>query len=298
MPWGLEFALTGALAGFVTFIAAARVAVVPVWWLYPQDRPIVLLAPVDSWGSALGYGALGLVLLGWAGPPFARALARRRLSGPAEREQLAERVAELGESRAAVVDAHGAELRRIERDLHDGAQARLVTIAIRLGVAREALGESGPVAQLLREAHEGAEEAMVELREVIRTMYPPVLVDRGLGGALAALAARCDVPVHLDDSVREQLPAAIEAAAYFIMAEALTNVSKHAGARRANVRLAREGGVLLLEVADDGVGGVDEARGTGIVGIRRRAAALDGWVSITSPTGGPTRVVVRLPCAS
>ncbi len=101
MPWGLEFALTGALAGFVTFIAAARVAVVPVWWLYPQDRPIVLLAPVDSWGSALGYGALGLVLLGWAGPPFARALARRRLSGPAEREQLAERVAELGESRAA-----------------------------------------------------------------------------------------------------------------------------------------------------------------------------------------------------
>ncbi|MEV8630612.1 histidine kinase [Streptosporangium sp. NPDC051023] len=298
LPWSLEFALTGMITGFATFIAAGRVAVVPVWWLYPEDRPVVLLAPVDSWGSALGYGALGLVFLCWAGPPLAHALARRCLSGPTEREWLAERVMELGESRAAVVDAHGAELRRIERDLHDGAQARLVAIAIRLGVAREALGENDPVAQLLREAHEGAQEAMVELREVIRTMYPPVLVDRGLGGALAALAARCDVPVHLDDSVRGPLPAAIEAAAYFIVAEALTNVSKHSRAGRADVRLARERGVLLVEVADDGVGGVDETRGTGVIGIRRRAAALDGTVSVTGPPNGPTRIVVRLPCAS
>ncbi|MFI6388584.1 sensor histidine kinase [Nonomuraea sp. NPDC050540] len=296
--WGPEFALTGALIGFAAFLAAGRVVAVPVWWLYPAERPLVLLAPVDGWGPALGFGALALALLVAGAPPVARRHARRTLAGPADLDRLTERVAELGESRAAVLDAHGAELRRIERDLHDGTQARLVALAIRLGVAREALGERGPVAGLLREAHEGAEEAMVELREVIRTMYPPILADRGLGGALAALGARCDVPLDLRLDKAGDLPAALEAAAYFIVAEALTNVAKHSRASRVAVRVERAGGILLIEVADDGVGGLDETRGTGVVGIRRRAAALDGALRVSSPHGGPTRLVVELPCAS
>ncbi|MFI9551907.1 sensor histidine kinase [Nonomuraea endophytica] len=300
--WGVEFALTGALIGFAAFLAAGRVVAAPVWWLYPADRPLVLLAPVDGWGPALGFGAVALVLLVVGAPPVARWHARRTLAGPADldrlTDQLTERVAELGESRAAVLDAHGAELRRIERDLHDGTQARLIALAIRLGVAREALGDRGPVADLLREAHEGAEDAMVELREVIRTMYPPILADRGLGGALAALGARCDVPVELRLDGTGELPAALEAAAYFIVAEALTNVAKHSRASLAAVRVERAGGILLIEIADDGVGGVDETRGTGVVGIRRRAAALDGALRVSSPHGGPTRLVVELPCAS
>ncbi|MFC7717296.1 sensor histidine kinase [Nonomuraea recticatena] len=139
---------------------------------------------------------------------------------------------------------------------------------------------------------------MTELRDVIRTMYPPILADRGLEGALASLAAGSAVPAELDLGELGRLPAAVEAAAYFIVAETLTNAAKHSGATRVTVRMSRHDGRLIVEVTDDGIGGADESRGTGLVGIRRRSAALDGTVLVSSPPGGPTAITVELPCAS
>ncbi|WP_218042575.1 sensor histidine kinase [Embleya hyalina] len=212
---------------------------------------------------------------------------------------VAARTARVSPSRADVLDAHGAELRRIERDLHDGAQAGLVAVAMRLGVARDLLGAQHPVvAELLREALEGAEEVMTELRDVVRAGYPPILADRGLAGAVDAVAARTGVTTDVRLGELGRLPAAVEAAAYFVVAETLANTTKYSRARRARVGLTRRDGTLVVEVADDGVGGADERNGTGIVGIRRRVAALDGRVAITSPIGGPTVVTVELPCAS
>lgn len=278
----------------------------PLWWLFPADEPLRLLVafPVTGWQQAIGMGVAQVVLAAplawWALPRLARLHARACLAAlaPSEADRLAERVGELTESRSNVLDAHAAELRRIERDLHDGTQARLVAIAMRLAMAREALDDDGgPVGRLLKDAHEGTEEAMTELRQVIRTMYPPVLADRGLAGAVAAVTAKAGLPVETDVSGLGAVPAAVETAAYFIVAEAVTNATKHSGADHVTVRLA-SGRVLRIEVCDDGKGGVDENRGTGVTGIRRRAAALDGTLSIDSPPGGPTRLVVELPCAS
>jgi signal transduction histidine kinase len=279
----------------------------PLWWLFPADDPLRLLLeiPVTSWGEALVLGPLHVlvfgILTGWLVPLLSRAHARlcRAVLAPSAAAKLARRVEVLTATRAGVVDAHGAELRRIERDLHDGTQARLVAIAMRLGVARETLTDDPElVARLLREAHEGAEEAMTELRDVIRTIYPPILADRGLAGAVTALAAGAGVPTGVDIGELGEVPAAVEAAAYFVVAEALTNAAKHAHATRATVRITTADGRLVVEVADDGEGGADETRGTGITGIRRRTAALDGTARISSPTGGPTAVTVELPCGS
>lgn len=215
---------------------------------------------------------------------------------------MAERITQLTESRAGAVEAHGAELRRIERDLHDGAQARIVALSMRIGLAKQLLDRDPEVArQRLDEAQDGAEEALAELRHVVRGIHPPVLTDRGLAGAVRALAAGVTVPVEADlDGVDDgrRLPAAIEAAAYFVVAEALTNISKHSGATTATVRIARGPGVLRVHIGDDGCGGADEGAGSGLVGIRRRVAALDGTTRIVSPTGGPTEIEVELPCAS
>ncbi|MFF5210418.1 sensor histidine kinase [Streptosporangium sp. NPDC000396] len=308
--WMLRHVVTGIPAGLIALVSlgglVSTTIVVPFWWLFPAGQPLTVLAvPVTGWVSALGLGAVQIAVTGalgwWALPKLGPMHARGCLAAlePSAEDQLAERVGELTESRAGVLDAHGAELRRIERDLHDGTQARLVAIAMRLGVAREAIPEdSGMLAKLLKEAHEGAEEAMTELRDVIRTMYPPILADRGLPGAVTAVAARAGVPVEvtLDDLGR--VPAAVEAAAYFIVAETITNAAKHSGATRVTVRLARQNDRLRIEIADDGRGGIDESRGTGIGGVRRRAAALDGTVLVESPVGGPTAITVELPCAS
>ncbi|WP_433247294.1 sensor histidine kinase [Streptosporangium sp. CA-135522] len=308
--WMLRHIATGVPAGLVALASLGAlvftVIAAPIWWLFPAEQPLTLLAiPVTGWASALGLGALQIAVAGalawWALPRLGRLHAQGCLAvlEPSAEDQLAERVGELTESRAGVLDAHGAELRRIERDLHDGTQARLVAIAMRLGVAREALPEdAGILARLLEEAHEGTEEAMAELRDVIRTMYPPILADRGLPGAVTAVAARAGIPVEvtLDDLGR--VPAAVEAAAYFIVAETITNATKHSGATWVTVRLTRQGDRLQTEIADDGRGGIDESRGTGIAGIRRRVAALDGTVLVESPVGGPTAITVELPCAS
>ncbi|MGA6165833.1 sensor domain-containing protein [Amycolatopsis magusensis] len=292
--------------GFI-LIPLLAVPTIALWWLFPEDDPMRVIAniPVTNWGSALGLGLvqllLCLVLAVFVAPWIADLSARisALLLAPSTREKLTERVETLEETRAGAVDAHGAELRRIERDLHDGTQARLVSIAMRLGLAEQQLArDPQAVATLLAEAREGAEEAMTELRGVLRSMYPPILADRGLEGALAAVAANCPLPVELDVPTLGKLPAPVEAAAYFVVNEALTNVVKHSGATGAQVTVTRIGDTLSVIVLDNGRGGVSEERGTGVAGMRRRIAALDGQFMVDSPVGGPTVVAMDCPCGS
>ncbi|MGW2589840.1 sensor histidine kinase [Streptomyces sp. NPDC001515] len=306
------WAVTGAAAGLAAVVCAANAVTaavtVPLWWALPEGTRaggFAAGAPLTGWGTALTLGtaqALAFAALACAlAPGLARRHARTTvvLLSPAAAELLAGRVAALTETRAGAMDAHGAELRRIERDLHDGAQARLVGIALRLDLARESLGDDpGMVAALLREAHEGTEAAMAELRAVTRTLFPPVLADRGLAGALASLAPGPALGTTLDVGALGEVPAAVEAVAYFTVAEALTNAAKHSGATRTAVRVVRDGGRLRVEVRDNGRGGADAGRGTGLTGIRHRVLALDGGVRLTSPAGGPTVLTVELPCGS
>ncbi|MFE5485210.1 sensor histidine kinase [Streptomyces sp. NPDC056527] len=219
---------------------------------------------------------------------------------------LAARIEQLTVTRAGAIAAHGAELRRIERDLHDGAQARLVALSMRIGLARRAYDSDPATARkLLDDAQTQAEEALAELRHVVRGIHPPILTDRGLTGAVRALAASSGLEVAvsvtgLGDHAGEgpRAPAAVEAAAYFVVAEALTNAVKHSGAARASVSLTREPAALRVRVRDEGRGGAEagENSGSGLAGIRRRVAALDGTVRLTSPAGGPTVIEVELPC--
>lgn len=224
----------------------------------------------------------------------------RRLLAPAPGRRLAERVEELTVTRAGAVAAHGAELRRIERDLHDGTQARLVSLSMRIGLARRAY-DADPVRgkAMLDDAQDQVEATLGELRHVVRGIHPPILTDRGLVGAVRALAAASGLQVGVEVTGGEdgaRAPAAVEAAAYFVVAEALTNAAKHSGAERATVELAHAPGVLRVAVRDEGRGGADErGGGTGLLGIRRRIAALDGTVRVSSPVGGPTVVDVEIP---
>lgn len=220
---------------------------------------------------------------------------------PAPRALLAARVEELAATRTDAIAAHEAELRRIERDLHDGTQARLVALSMRIGLAQRAYDRDPDTARrLLADAQDHAQEALTELRHVVRGIHPPILTDRGLVGAVRALAASSglDVTVEVAGGLEEgsRPPAAVEAAAYFAVAEALTNAAKHSGGSRATVRLERLRAGLRAVVRDDGTGGVDEHGGSGLLGIRRRVAALDGEVTVTSPTGGPTEIEAELPC--
>ena len=223
---------------------------------------------------------------------------------PSPKALLAARVQELTRTRADAIAAHSAELRRIERDLHDGAQARLVSLSMRIGLARRAYASDPEAARkLLDDAQDQAEQALTELRHVVRGIHPPILSDRGLAGAVRALAAGSGLSVTvqvdgLEDGPRA--PAAVEAAAYFVVAEALTNAAKHSGAGRAEVRLTRTGTGLRVLVRDEGRGGAEntkmDAAGSGLPGMRRRVAALDGTMMVTSPAGGPTVIEAELPC--
>ncbi|MDX6555936.1 MAG: hypothetical protein QOD86_2131 [Miltoncostaeaceae bacterium] len=220
------------------------------------------------------------------------------LLGATEREGMAERIDVLTTTRSGAVDAQAAELRRIERDLHDGAQARLVALAMDLGMAREKLGaDPKAAAALVAEAHEEAKRALVELRGLARGIHPAVLTDRGLEAALASLAGTNALRVDLETSIAERPPPAIEAAAYFVVAEALANAARHSAAERVRVRVARVDDRLLIEVADDGCGGADPA-GEGLVGLRRRVEALDGRLSVGDGPDGGTIVRAELPCGS
>jgi signal transduction histidine kinase len=260
-------------------------------------------------GTAIrGPGLVAVVILGvgvlLAAPQLTRGLAgtdaaiSRRLLGP--RRDLAARVTELEISRERVVDAAEAERRRIERDLHDGAQQRLVALAMELGRAKAKFADDLDAArELVDQAHVQAKEALTELRNLVRGVHPPVLTDRGLDAALSGLAALCPVPVdvHVDVPVRPK--STVEAVAYFVVAEALTNVAKHSRASHAKVVVEGHGypGTLTVMVSDDGIGGAD-ARGPGLSGLADRVSGVDGRLTVESPVGGPTIIAVELPCGS
>jgi signal transduction histidine kinase len=301
----IEFAL-------VTVIWSIPLAImsVPFWYravpggarLFEfSNRPLLV---VDSLPEALGVAAVGLVLaLGV--PPLVRGLAAghaliaRGLLGPSAGAALEAKVQEATARRIVAVDVAASERRRIERDLHDGAQQRLVALAMDLGMAREKFVRDPEQARaLLDEAHEEAKRALSELRNLARGIHPAVLTDRGLDAAISALAGRSTVPVDVSVELARRPPPTVESAAYFVVAEALANVAKHAAARHAAVRIHRDGGRLVVEVRDDGVGGADLRGGTGLSGLADRVAAVDGHFTVSSPAGGPTVIRAELPCES
>lgn len=247
-------------------------------------------------------GGFLLIALGLAvtrGLAIALAAIATWLLAPDERAVLAARVDTLQATRAAAVESADARLRRLERDLHDGAQHRLAYIAMELDRARARLADDPDSAsELLGRAHEESKRAMGELRDLVRGIHPSVLTDRGLDAAISGLAERCPVPVDVEVNLPQRPPNAVETAAYYVVAETLTNVSKHAGADRAAVEVGRVGGLLVVEVRDDGHGGATRAPGSGLEGLAQRIEALDGSLTIDSPTGGPTVVRAQLPCES
>jgi signal transduction histidine kinase len=258
--------------------------------------------------AGLALTIIGLVesildLIFWFLPPGlavrTHAAISRALLSVSEKSRLAQRVEQLAASRAETVDTQSAELRRIERDLHDGAQARLVALGMSLAMAEQALANDPDGARaLLSEARTASSDALSELRDLVRGIHPPVLADRGLVGAVQALALAAPMPVEVHAEIEGRLPAPVESAAYFAVAEALTNVIKHAAAQHAWIWLGRSGDLLTARVKDDGVGGADPSLGTGLRGIERRLAAFDGTVAVKSPPGGPTELAMVLPCAS
>jgi signal transduction histidine kinase len=209
-----------------------------------------------------------------------------------------DRISVLEETRAGAVDLQESELERIERDLHDGAQARLVALGMSLGMAEQKLASDPAAAQvLLAEAREGTREALAELRSLARGIHPPVLTDRGLEAAIAAIADRTPLRVDLAVDIRARPPRAVESAAYFVAAEALTNAGKHSQAERVAIDVRDDAGMLVVQVVDDGAGGAD-ASGGGLRGLARRVEALDGTLEVISPPGGPTTIRAVIPCAS
>ncbi len=286
---------------------AVRDGTFALWWrLIPPDAatPGVGLWTVDDWPGVATVTLMGLcwaVLTVGLSPAMARLQAARgrRLLAPGPETDLSLRIAELTATRAAALDAHATELRRIERSLHDGTQNRLVATTVLLGAARRMLTRDPAGAEaLLERAQRSAEHALAELRAVARGILPPVLADRGLAGALGGLAADCAVPCRMEVDVPGRCAASVESTAYFVVAEALTNVAKHSAATHAEVEVRSRGARLRLRITDDGTGGAGEAGGSGLVGIRRRIEALDGSVTLTSPPGGPTTLEVELPCGS
>ncbi|MFI8518921.1 sensor histidine kinase [Streptomyces sp. NPDC085481] len=242
--------------------------------------------------------AVGLVLV-LVGPWVLRGLVavdRVMVSGLLGPSRLASRVSELESDRGVVVDTAAADLRRIERDLHDGAQARLVSLAMDLGLAKEKLLDDPlAAAAMVDEAHGEVKLALQELRDLARGIHPAVLTDRGLDAALSAVAARCTVPVKVEVELSARPAAAIEGIAYFTVSELLQNVSKHAKARQAWVDVWRTDDRLMLQVRDDGTGGAGPAAGRGLAGLMERLDAVDGVLAVDSPAGGPTTVTAELP---
>ena len=256
---------------------------------------------VGAWGAAL-VGALGLLVVApWTtiGAASLQARIGRWFLGRTSEAEMAELLRRTEGQRSAAVDSAETERRRIERDLHDGAQQRLVALAAELGSAREKLDEDPEAAKVLvAGAHEEAKAALKDIRDLVRGIHPVILEDRGLDAALSAVVARAPIPVRLQVHVEPRPPAAVESAAYFIVNEALTNVARHAEATRADVAIERAGARLVIEVRDDGVGGADASRGTGLQGLRERVEGLGGGLQVISPQGGPTTISVELPCAS
>lgn len=288
-------------AGVLFFLVA-----IPILWqtpaadLFVQDMGITTVGPGhDAWMTGVE-AAVCLIIWGLATKPLMRGHARmaRGLLSPGKKARLALRVQQLTEQRTETVDSHAAEVRRIERDLHDGAQARLVALGMNLGLAEEILATDPETARkLLAEARESTGTALSELRDLVRGIHPPVLADRGLDGAIHALVLRSPMPVDVRIDLPGRPAAPVESAVYFAVAEALTNVAKHAHATRAAVTIGYADGRMRVTVRDDGRGGAVRGPGGGLHGVTRRLAAFDGTVDLDSPVGGPTEVIMEVPCA-
>jgi signal transduction histidine kinase len=269
--------------------------------LHSMVTGMVCAILVITWGftthAVRGFWPLWpLLILGVAVAVHALVIYADRLPGREREAQLAERVGELTRTRRGALDVQAAELRRIERDLHDGAQARLVALSLLLGRTEERLTDRPEEAELVRRARAEASAAIGELRDLARGIAPPVLADRGLAAAVEALGRRAATPVTVEahELTVRPLPV-VETAAYFVVAEGLTNVAKHAAGAAATVRLGEQDGRLMIEIADEGPGGAD-ADGSGLTGLRHRVAALDGTLTVTSVAGSGTTLYAELPC--
>jgi signal transduction histidine kinase len=292
------------VVGAVTVAVAWAAGFVGVTAFLPpmiQPPPLVFLIDLRSPVVVALYMLLGVALLLLA-PVLARAMAMldlsiaRTLLGPS-RQELGQRIETLTESRAGVIDAADAERRRIERDLHDGAQQRLVSLAMNLGLARATLSDlPDPAREAIERAHEESKQALKELRDLVRGLHPAVLNDQGLDAALSGVAARAPIPVRLRVDIERRTTPTIEAVAFFIVSEALTNIAKHAAATKAEVTVRRKGDRLHILVHDDGCGGATLGGGTGLRGLGQRIDSVDGTLRLRSPLGGPTTIEVDLPC--
>ncbi|RKT17121.1 signal transduction histidine kinase [Streptomyces sp. 1114.5] len=285
--------LAVAAAGLAGVIACAWAWALPTgirqdWFGYLTQLPAYTAA-----------GLLLLCALPWAARAVARAEARLALGllGPSRAQRLQERVDQLAVSRTDLIEAVDAERRRIERDLHDGTQQRLVSLAVNLGLAVATRPDLPGAREVIARAHLEAKEAITELNDLVRGLHPAVLEDRGLDAALSGLAARTPLPVRLRVDLEERVAPSVESVAYFVVSEALTNATKHANAMRAEVIVRRVGEVLRVRVTDDGLGGADAAAGTGLAGLAKRVGSLDGAFHVNSPVGGPTTITAELPCA-
>ncbi|MGE7388965.1 histidine kinase [Streptomyces sp. NPDC004126] len=295
----------GAAALVLTWAGGAAAACVYAWyWVLPSDGALPSPGWTAQYDAITVLGVLALLAAPWLAAALTRidATAAAALLGPNRARELERRVEDLAESRAGVLDAADLERRRIERDLHDGAQQRLVSLAMNLGIARATLTDLPPEARaVIDEAHREAKEAIEELGNLVRGLHPAVLEDRGLDAALSGIAARAPLPVELTVDLDRRPGSTVEAVAYFVVSEALANVAKHARATRCSVHVGRvpggrRGDLLRVVVTDDGVGGADPAGGTGLTGLRKRVGSVDGTILINSPLGGPTTVTVELPC--
>jgi signal transduction histidine kinase len=298
LGWFGVLATAGAVAGLVLIALWSTALVLITLPITASTFPDGTTIGDASLPLAFVLAAGGLLVAAialFAARPLATGIAAlaRALLGPDVDEQ----VARLEHSRASAVDATDSTLRRIERDLHDGAQHRLVAIALDLGRAREKMADDPAAAEpLIAQAHEETKRAMAELRDLVRGIHPSILTDRGLDAAVSALAGRSPVPVSVNVELEGRPPAAAETAAYYVVAEALTNVAKHGSASEADVRIDHREGALTVVVEDDGQGGAARAPGSGLEGIGQRVDALGGSLEIDSPAGGPTKLKAVIPC--
>ncbi len=296
---GLLVAVPLALIEYGAFGALVQ----PFVWRLIDDGNWYAFVPVRSTAPMLAALALGLAFMAaglLAAPATLRLHTRvsRPLLSVPRGVRLARRVERLTDTRARVLDTQAAELRRIERDLHDGAQARLVALGMTLDRATRVL-ETDPARarELLLDVRRTSEGALQDLRDLVHGIHPPVLADRGLGDTVRALALDCFLDVHVESRLPRHLPAPVASAAYFAVGEALANAAKHSGAREVVIVLTHGSGLLRMTVTDDGRGGADPARGTGLTGVRQRLDTFDGTLSLHSPQGGPTTVTLEIPCA-
>ena len=290
----------GALAAFAVWPAGIVLAAVPLYaWALPSASPMNFGAHPAGVAGMCGLG-LALVTVGpWLADRVARwdLAAGRALLGPNRARALQARVDHLAVSRAALLEAATAERKRIERDLHDGVQQRLVSLAMRLGMARVNLPDLSPQTRgVLDQLHAEAKQTLQELRDLVRGLHPAVLQEQGLDAALSGIAARSPLPVRLRVGPDARAEPAIEAVAYFVVSEALTNIAKHARAEHAEIALERDGDILRLTVADDGVGGADSTAGSGLAGLASRVDSVDGRFTVDSRPGKGTEIIVELPC--